>query len=121
MNRKQFVILLVLVAIIGAAGLLVYQRNNSSWNSGGAAIGQKLLPNFPVNDVAQITIKSGTGTVTLARQNNIWCVGERNNYPANFSQISQMLMKMGDLKVVQSQDVGPSQLARFELLQTGAG
>ena len=121
MNRKQFVILLVLVAIVGVAGLLVYQRNNNSWHSGGAAIGQKLLPNFSVNDVAQITIKSGTGTLTLARQNNIWCVAERNNYPANFSQISQTLMKVGDLKVAQSQDVGPSQLGRFELLPPGAG
>jgi len=121
MNRKQFIILLVLVAVVGVAGLLVYQRNNNSWHSEGASIGQKLLPNFPINDVAQIAIKSGTNTLTLARQNNIWCVGERNNYPANFSQISQMLTKLADLKVIQSQDVGPSQLGRFELLPPGAG
>lgn len=121
MNRKQFIILLVLVAVIGVAGLLVYQRNNNSWHGSSTAIGQKLLPDFPVNDVAQITIKSDTNTLTLARQNNIWCVSERNNYPANFSQISQMLIKVGDLKVAQSQDVGPSQLGRFELLPPGAG
>ena len=121
MNRKQFIILLVLVVVIGAAGLLVYQRNNSSWHSGGAAIGEKLLPGLPVNDVAQIIIKSGTGDVTLAHENNLWRVHERNDYPANFSQISEMLMKFSDLKVTQNQDVGPSQLGRFELLPPGNG
>lgn len=120
MNRKQFLLLVAVVIVIGAAGVLVYQRNNSSWNGGGAAIGQKLLPNLPVNDVAQVIIKSGIGGVTLARQNNIWCVSERDGYPANFSQISQMLMKFADLKVVQNEDVGPSQLGRFELLPPGA-
>jgi hypothetical protein len=121
MNRKQFIILLVLVAVIGVAGLLVYQRNNNSWHGSSTSIGQKLLPGFPVNDVAQITIKSGASILTLGRQNNVWCVSERNNYPAAFPQISQMLMKLADLKVAQSQDVGPSQLGRFELLPPGAG
>lgn len=121
MNRKQFFILLVLVAVIGAAGLLVYQRNSNSWHGNSAAIGQKLLPNLPINDIAQIAIKSGTESTTLERKSNLWCVRERNDYPANFSQISEMLMKFADLKVAQNQDVGPSQLGRFELLPPGAG
>jgi hypothetical protein len=121
MNRKQFVILLVLVVVIGAAGLLVRQRNSDSWHSGGTAIGRKLLPDLPVNDIAQITIKSGADQVSLARQNNLWRVHDRADYPANFSQISEMLLKFADLKVVQNEEVGPSQMARFELLPPGPG
>src|SRR5579859_5400393 len=120
MNRKQFIILLVLVAIVGAAGLLIRQKNSNSWH-GAAAIGEKLLPNLPVNDVAQLVIKSGADSVTLARENNLWRVHERNNYPANFSQISELILKLADLKASQNQDVGPSQLGRFELLPPGAG
>ncbi|HEX9045979.1 MAG TPA: DUF4340 domain-containing protein [Verrucomicrobiae bacterium] len=115
MNRKQFVILLVLVVVVGAAGLLIRQRNESSWQSGGAAIGQKLLPNFAVNDVAHIVIKAGTNQLNLAKRDNLWRVQERADYPANFSQISELLIKLGDLKIVQSEEVGPSQLGRFEL------
>ncbi|MGA2246445.1 MAG: DUF4340 domain-containing protein [Verrucomicrobiota bacterium] len=121
MNRKQFVILLVVVVVIGAAGLLVRQRSNNSWHGSGAALGQKLLPDLPVNDIAQITIKSGADQLTLARQDNLWRVRERNNYPANFQQISETLLKVADLKVVQNQEVGPSQLGRFELLPPGTG
>ena len=120
MNRKQFIILLVLVAVIGAAGLIIHQRNRQSWQSGGAAIGQKLLPNLAINDVAQITIQSGTNELDLARRDHLWRVRQRAGYPANFSQISALLMKFPDLKVVQTDEVGPSQLGRFDLLPAGA-
>ena len=42
MNRKQFLLLLVLVAVVGAAGLALRQRSSASWNQAAAAIGQKL-------------------------------------------------------------------------------
>ena len=121
MNRKQFIILLVLVVVIGAAGLVVHQRDNSSWQSAGSAIGGKLLPGLAVNDIAQITIKSGAGELNLVKRDNLWRVRERGDYPANFSQISDLLIKLGDLKIAQSQEVGTSQLGRFELLPPGAG
>ena len=53
MNRKQLLILLVLVVVLGVAGLMLYQRNQTSWQGGsrqGAA--SKLLGDLPVNDVA---------------------------------------------------------------------
>jgi len=123
MNRKQFVILLVLVAILGAAGLVIHQRGQQSWHSAGQSIGQKLLPNFPVNDIGQISIKSGTNELNLFHRDydNKWCVRERSNYLANFSQISELLLKLADLKIAQVEEIGPSQLGRFELLPAGAG
>jgi hypothetical protein len=119
MNRKQFIILLVLVVVIGAAGLLVRQHRQASWQRAEAAIGQKLLPALPVNDIAQITVKAGTNELNLIRRDNLWRVRERGDYPANFSQISELLVKLADLKVVQSDEIGQSQLARFELLPAG--
>jgi hypothetical protein len=120
MNRKQFLILLSLVVVVGAAGLLVHRNANDSWR-GAAAIGGKLLPDLSVNDVAQITIKSGAGEVNLARENNLWRVRERAGYPADFARISELLIKLADLKIVQNEDLGPSQLGRFELLPPGPG
>ncbi len=120
MNRKQFIILLVLVAVVGAAGLFVRHQNRASWKGAATTIGQKLLPNLPVNDIAQITIKAGAGEATLIKRDNLWRVHERGDYPANFSQISDLLLKFADLKVVQSEEIGPSQLGRFELLPPGS-
>jgi hypothetical protein len=120
MNRKQFLILLALLAVIGAAGWMVHQRNNQSWQNADAAIGQKLLSNLAVNDIAQISIQSGTNALHLAKRDNLWRVAERGNYPANFSQISDLLLKLANLKIVQSEEAGPSQLGRFDLLPPGA-
>jgi hypothetical protein len=125
MNRKQFIVLLVFAALVGSAGLIIYQRNNGSWENAEAAIGRKLLPDLTVNDIAQISIRTGTNVLDLARHDNIWRVQERGDYPANFSQISDLLLKLADLKIIQDEEVGPSQLGRFELLppdsQTDAG
>jgi Domain of unknown function (DUF4340) len=122
MNRKQLLVLLVLVVVLGIAGWLIYQRNQSSWGgSGRAGVGGKLLGNLAVNDVAAIVIKGGTNELDLAKKDNLWRVKQRHDYPADFSQISQFLLKAADLKVVQSDDVGPSQLGRYKLLPPGLG
>jgi hypothetical protein len=117
MNRKQLLTLLVLVAVVGGAGLLLHQKSQTAWHSADKAIGHKLLgDNFPVNDVALIAVKQGSNQLDLARKDNLWRVRERNDYPASFSQISEFLIKAADLKVVQSEKVGPSQLSRFALV-----
>ncbi|MBM3839605.1 MAG: DUF4340 domain-containing protein [Verrucomicrobia bacterium] len=121
MNRKQLTLLSVLVIVIGGLGLLLNSRKTSSWQAGGSAIGQKLLPDFPMNDVSQITITQGTTNLNLARQDDLWRVKERWNYPANFTEIGDLLRKMWDLKIVQSVKVGPTQYGRLELLPPDKG
>jgi hypothetical protein len=120
MNRKQLIILLVLVVALGIAGKVLYQRNQSSWQGGGrqgAAL--KLMGDLPVNDVAAIVIKGGTNQLDLVRKDNLWRVKERNDYPADFSAISGFLLKAVDLKAAQTEEIGASQLGRYKLLPPG--
>jgi hypothetical protein len=116
MNLKQLGILIAVVLIIGGAGLALHNKQKSSWAGGGADVGKKLLGDkFPFNDVAHISIKHGTNELNLVKKDDLWRVRERANYPANFSQISEFLLKARDLKIVQTEEIGPSQLARMEL------
>ena len=71
MNKKQFIILLVLVVALGAWSLKLWRSQSSSWNVGGAGVGQKLLGDFDVNTIAQISIKHGTNELTLAKKNDL--------------------------------------------------
>jgi hypothetical protein len=121
MNRKQIGILLVLVVVLGGAGVMFRNRATKSWSGGGSAVGQKLLGTFQVNDVASIVIQQGTNEVSVARKDDVWRVRERGDYPANFSSLSSLLLKLKDLKVVQTEQVGASQLGRLELLPPGPG
>ena len=79
-----------------------------------------MLGEFPVNDVAHIAIKQGTNELNLVKKDDFWRVQERNNYPANYSEISDFLLKARDLKIVQSDKVGPSQLPRYGLITSSA-
>jgi hypothetical protein len=95
---------------------MLHNRQKSSWEGANPSAGKKLLGDFPINDVAHIEIKQGTNDLNLAKKDETWRVRERNDYPANFSQISDLLIKLGDLKIVQSEAVGQSQLARLNLV-----
>jgi hypothetical protein len=116
MNRKQLVILLVLVVVVGGAGLLLRQKQSASWQGADPAIGKKLLGDFPVNNVAHIAIKQGANELNLVKKEDVWRVRERADYPANYSEISEFLLKIRELKIVQTEKVGPSQLPRLALL-----
>ncbi len=121
MNRKQFAILVVLLIVLGGAGWLVQKNRNQTGSAGEQGTGQKLLgESFPVNDVTRISIKQGTNELNLIKKDDLWRVRERNDYPANFSDITEFLLKARDLKVIQSEEVGASQLPRLQLA-TGQG
>jgi len=120
MNRKQLILLLLALAVIGGAGLVLLKRNQNSWTESEQQIGQKLLKNYQYNDVAAIHIK-GDADLTLERKDDGWHVQQRGGYPANVTQIRELLIKMGDLKVVQSDPIGGSQLARMHLAEPGKG
>ncbi len=117
MNKKHLLTLIIIVALAGSIGLLVHLHQSRSWQTTGAYIGKPLFKNFPYNDVGKITISDGTNTVHLQRVNNQWIVPERYGYPANFSEISSLLLKLADLKAVQVEEVDPSQRWRFGLLK----
>lgn len=116
MNRNQITILLCLVVVVGLGGLIIYNKRNDVGRQGNAALGKKLLPDLAVNDVAALTVQEGTNELTLAKKDGMWRVQQRNDYPANYGELSEFLLKAKDLKAVQPPEkVGPSQLGRFGL------
>jgi hypothetical protein len=114
MNRKQFVILFVVGLIAGVVGWRVSQQKRESFKTSDTGA-QKLIPNFPINDVAQVRIKQSSGEVNLVKKDDLWRVKERGEYPANFTELGDFLRKVQDLKTIEEVKVGPSQMGRLEL------
>ena len=121
MNRKQFLTLLVLVAVIGGAGLLVNQQRQGDWQQSSTGGGQKLAEKLDVNAVNAVTIKSSAGELNLTKVGDTWVVKERGDYAANFGNIADLIRKFADVKAVQTEQVGASQYARLELQAPGDG
>jgi hypothetical protein len=120
MNRKQFVIVLLALAVIGGAGLLLFQKKQKTWNVREAKVGEYVVPNFKPNDVAAIHVIAA-GDFRIVRSNGVWIVPDHDNYRANFNQISEVLLEVKQLKVAQSDIVGPSMLERVDLKKPGTG
>lgn len=120
MNRKQLIILLVLGALLGVAGLKLVNRNQDSWGSSDAKVGQNLLGKFDVNSIAEIHLVAD-GELSLTKKDEIWRVRERGDYPASFDSIRTFLLKLTDLKISQVEPIEPSQLADLALVEPKAG
>lgn len=120
MKRKQLIALLVLVLIVGGAGLAVYQHASSTWEEKAAPAG-KVLGDFALNDVTRVVIRNGDATVTLVKNHDTWMVHERDDYPADFERVGNFIQGLWQLKPVQEINVGPSQLARLDLVIPAKG
>jgi hypothetical protein len=121
MNRKQLTTLVILGLVIGGLGLFLFSRKAGSWKSSDNATRQTIFQDFPLNDVAHVRIKQADAELNLVKNDDQWTVQERWNYPANFSDIGDLLRKMWELKSVRTHKVGPSQFGRLELLPPEQG
>ena len=117
MNRKQFSILLAVLAILGSVVWSLKTSDDSSWTQTANRVGQTLIPNFPINDVADIHIDNGRTSVRLVKKDGQWRVKERGDYPANFALISDFLLKIRDQKIIQSDAITPDQRPDLYLIE----
>ena len=121
MNAKQFVKLFIALLIVGMVGTLLVLQRQKSWKQSESALGGKVLPDFPLNEVTFIAIKDADGELTVAKDDEIWTVQDRWNYPADFSKIGDLLQSVWDLKIAQKIEAGPKQHGRFQLIPPGEG
>jgi hypothetical protein len=118
MKGKHLALLLLVVALAVGAGLYFQKGDDASWKATGNTAGGKIL-DFPINEVARVTIKSVDGELNLVKKGDEWTVQERADYPASFEQVSDLIRKLWELKTVQEVKVGPSQFARLGLTAPG--
>jgi uncharacterized protein DUF4340 len=116
MSRKQFIVLVLLVLVIGGAGIAVFQRDTESWKGPDARLGKKVLPDLQVSDITQIHIKHAKEELNLAlNDKGTWVVQERGGFPADPALISELTFKAREWKIVQSEPIGEAQRARMEV------
>ena len=120
MNSKQLLWLLAAacgVVILGVIAIRITDRSTAP----AAGVNRPLLPDFPVNDIETVIVTGATGTGEVHKKNGIWCVPARNDYPANFTAVSQLLTEMAEMTAVQIVQAGESQYGRLKLLPPNKG
>lgn len=117
MNRRQFLVALaVLLALAGAgAGIILSER--SAWKSVDSRGGQKLLADLRIDQVAEIGIRDAAGELHLVRGEAGWSVRERAGFAAETDRVAELLVKLAELKILQSEALPEEQRARLELVE----
>ena len=121
MSRRQFFVLLAVLVVLGGAGLALVWLDVADYRASGAKIGAKLLPKLKIADIAEVRLQDAKSQTTLARKEKTWVAQERGGYPASFQEISDLLIKLVELKVTQSEQVGASLYPRLDLADPAQG
>lgn len=114
MSKKTVIILWIFVFVLTAGVISLKSRKG---DSGEAQTdrhrGETVLASFPATEVSSIQIKGAEQSVTLEKSANGWIVVERGNYPANFTNINNLLRTMESVKISHAIEAGPSYGKRF--------
>jgi hypothetical protein len=121
MKPKQLFFLLVVVVVLGALGLYVRSQQKSVFQKSTLKMGEKLLGDFDPNNVAEMRITSESNVVSVAKKNDTWVVRQRDDYPANFSSVSELVQKLWKMKITEPVKVGAARLASLDLVPPGKG
>jgi hypothetical protein len=117
MSRKQFLLILAVLAVLAAAAGGVALSDRSTWSAADARAGQKAIPGLKISDVAEIAIQDASGELHLLRGPSGWTLRERADFAADTDRVAAMLVKLAEVKVVQSEPLVESQRARLELVE----
>ncbi len=119
MNKRQVTILWVIALALGAAVAAVKLSQNTSASSATKrAHGQTLFEFFPATEASTVEIQGAGSSVSLVKKDGKWIVTERGGYPANSTYVNDFIRTLGDLKVTQGMEAGPSFAPRFGMDET---
>ena len=109
---RTLVVLAVLVAAAAAAAVLVQRED-----AGIAKSGEKLLPGLldRLGEVSRIESTHKGDTVTLALADGGWSVTERDDYPAETSEVRGLLVGAAELVRVEPKTARPEHYRKLEL------
>jgi Domain of unknown function (DUF4340) len=121
MNKRQIIILWIIALVLGAAVLIVKtNRKDPSKSHTDRTTGQTLFDSFPGAEIATVEVQGADSSVTLAKKDGKWTVAQRDGYPANTSNVNELIRTLTDLKITRAIEAGPSFAPRFGMDEAAA-
>ncbi len=117
MKAKNLIILLIVAVVLGGVAMLT-QRSDEKPSD---MIGDLVLGDLPLNDIAVITITSPEGSSRLARAADVWVSETDFSYPADFNRIKSAILKVSELKVGQVVDAEGGDRAAMKMVSPVGG
>jgi hypothetical protein len=121
MNARFAAIFVLLLVLLGGGALIVYEQQHEAQPAGAGLLGQPLLKNLAADKIAAIQIAQPESILTLDHKGKRWVIDERGEFPADFDKVRAFVLKAIELKIGQSETIGPQDRARLDLLEPDKG
>ena len=115
MNARVAAILVVLLVVLGGSALLYQRQEKANRPADIATLGQPLLKNLKVADIAAIRFAAPGAALTLQRNDAGWVVAEREGFPADPGKVRQFVLDAIELKIGQTLPIGEKDRPRLNL------
>lgn len=100
MKAKTLIVLLIICGVLG--GIAYWQLSGGAGKEAGDTVmGEELLGDLSVNEIAAIRIVGPENRATLGKE-TVWEVENRYGYPADFSRITDLVKKFRSVTVGRS-------------------
>lgn len=121
MQKRHLIPLAVATVVLVALAIAALATGDRG--ASRAPPGVRALPALAdkFGDVASVSVMHDGSTVTLRRDGNSWEVAEKGNYPANVTKVTQVVLAMADLELVEPKTQKPDLYSRLEVEDPGKG
>jgi hypothetical protein len=113
MRSKTFFILVCVFCIVLGIAFFISRPDKPSRQQ--TIMGKSFFENLPANDIVSIKIFTGEDSVLLNKGPDYWIVGNRYNYPADFSKITDLVKKLREAKIGRSFQASKKALSRLAI------
>ena len=118
---NRIVIILIALAIAAGGGAIYLLRGEGQSSSNAAALGQTLFPQLKAADVAKVTVAEPKGSINIEKKDGRWVIAEAGGFPADIEKVSELVVKVLELKTGQTEPIGEKDRARMQLTAPGKG
>ena len=110
------------LAVIAAVLIIVAVFLAEQQKPGAPPTNQPVFPELKtvINDVTELSVATQSGTITLHRQEDIWRVKEKYNYPADLGTVRETLIGLAELTILEPKTRKPELYEKLGLQDVDA-
>ena len=116
MSKKTMWILVIVLAALSAA---VWWNGRRAAPAAASAAGGRLLPGVDLATVRAVALETMAATTRLAQADGVWCVAEKDNYPADVRRLRGLIQALDETDDAQVADESADRLAEYGLAADG--
>jgi hypothetical protein len=121
MQKRHLIPLAAATAVLVALAIAALATGDRGVSR--AAAGVRAFPSLAakLGDVGSVSVVRNGSTLTLVRDGDSWLVTEKGNYSANAAKISQVVLAMADLELIEPKTQKPDLYSRLEVEDPAKG